>query len=168
MPNPIKELAKLTCRAKQIDGMGFGGNASTDNLEVAAILGMANPYSGKKLYREAYNLARYAYCADGSTKCFVKSSLLNVLLTADTGKISEVVLLKLVLAALREFQHPKTKLAVGGFQVVESYNDSNVANLIGIKRQSLTSKHKALYAMLVNKINVWSSDAIQHINSHYD
>lgn len=167
MPNPVKELAKLTCRAKQVDGTGFGG-AVSDNLEVAAILGMPNPDTGKKLYREAYNLARYAYCADGSTKCFVKAALLHELIKADTGKISETVLLRLVNTSLREFQHPKTKLCARGEQVIQSYNDSEVASQIGIKRQSLTTKHKALYGMLVNRINIWSSDTIQHINSHYD
>lgn len=167
MPNPIKELSKLTCRAKQIDGMGFGGTTS-DNLEVAAILGMCNPNTGKKLYLKAYRFARFAYCDDISYRCFVNSALLNVLLSQGTGKISESVLLKLVMTALSEFKHPATKINKDGLQVVESYSVRRIARSVGIHHSNVKEQHQILYNSLVEQLNIWSSDAYQHIKSHYD
>lgn len=167
MPNPIMELSKLTCRAKQIDGMGFGGTTS-DNLEVAAILGMCNPNTNKKLYLKAYRFARFAYCDDIQYRGYVTASLLNILVMKGTGKLSEGVLLKLAQTALHEFKHPATKINKSGEQEVESYSVRKLAKLVGVHHSNMKNKHKDLYSLLVEQLNIWSSDAYQHIKSHYD
>lgn len=166
MAHPIKELTKLTCRAKQIDGMGFGGGAAVDNLEVAAILGMKHQVTGKKLARQPYCLARYAYCADEAYRVFVRSALLHELLHIDTGKIAEDTLLRMVNAAIKEFMNPQTKINQQGAQEIISYSDNKVASTMGINHKNLTQTHKVIYNKLVEKINVWSSEAIEHIKSH--
>lgn len=167
MPNAIKELSKLTCRAKPIDGTSFGGGLPEDVMEVSAVLGMCNADTGKPLNRHAYNFARFAYCADMQARAYVRAQLLNVMLKEDTGKLSDVIVLKIVLTAMREFVKPQTNLDDKGVQQIKSYTNYRIAKHLNIKPQSLTAKHKKLYSKVSESILMWNSEAIQHINSHY-
>jgi len=167
MPNPIKAMAKLTCGSKQIDGMGFGGGAKVDNLEVAGTLGMKNPDTGEKLYRNAYNLARFAYCGDEQVRGYVRAALYNRLLHEDKGKIAEDTILRLVFASIREFTNPATIINKDGEQEIVSYSKRRIAKILNIKHQSISDRHEKLYNICVEQLNIWSNDAVSHIKSHY-
>lgn len=162
MAHPIKELANLTCKSKQIDGMGFGGIAA-DRLQVAGALGMRNPNTGKKIQREAYNLARFVYCMDMSHRHSVKASLLQAI-KPESGKVKETTLLAIVRASLHEFIQPHTKLNKNGEPEPAELSNKALAERIGIDPTSMTDKHEYLYRKCLEVIWYWSSDAIQHIN----
>lgn len=163
MSNAIKELANLTCKSKQIDGMGFGGTAK-DRLEVAGALGLPNPITGKKINRKAYNLARLVYCMDMSHRHYVKAALF-IEVKPEAGKIKETTLMSIVMAALREFVQPHTKLNKNGEPEPAELSNKALAERVGIDPKSLTDKHQYIYRKCLESIWCWSSDAIQHINS---
>lgn len=173
MAHPIKELAKLTTKSKQIDGMGFGGEAP-DNLEVAGILGMPHPTSKKKLSRHAYYLARFAYCGDRHVAPQLKSALLSKLLSVDTGSIREVTLLKLSNAALREFISPEYKTDRYGKTISNNDGQPEIvpvsgrefARRLGVDKKSITRNHEDAYKAVYQYICELDSEVCFHIRAH--
>ena len=94
MSNPIRELARMTTKSKQIDGMPFGGTAPDVN-EVAGALAMRHPETQLKLDKHAYYLARLLYADDSSARARVKAGLLNVMLKAELD-VSNTCLLRMI------------------------------------------------------------------------
>ena len=165
MSHPIKELSKLTPKATSYSECTFSG-ISTDKDEVAATLALPNPFSDIKLSKRAYHFARYFYCDDINNRYYVKAALLNVLQGEDTGKLAEVTLHALIVAAMREFQNPTTKMNKMGEQEVTSFSCSKAAKSMGIMKQNLTERHKNLLEVLLTELHLWSSEVIHHIKAH--
>tara|TARA_R110002124_G_scaffold133116_12_gene295746 strand:- start:1284 stop:1799 length:516 start_codon:yes stop_codon:yes gene_type:complete len=163
MANSIKLLAKLTTQSKQIDGMGFGG-VTNDKLEVAGALGMANPNTGKKICKKAYELARFIYVGDKMCGVTVKARI-NLLAQNLRGNIKEDTALKISKSALAEFIQPSTSLDKNGQRVPTSKSNAQMAEDFGIKKQSLTDNHIAVFNQCYAEISIWSQDAIAHINA---
>lgn len=163
MANSIKLLAKLTTQSKQIDGMGFGG-VTNDKLEVAGALGMANPNTGKKISTEAYQMARFVYVGDLSCGIKVKARI-NALSQKHRGSIKEVTALLIGKAALAEFIMPNTTLDKTGQRVPVAKSSAEQASDFGIKKQSLTASHSALFNTCYAELSLWAQDAIAHINA---
>jgi hypothetical protein len=168
MPNPIRLLAKLTTQSKQIDGMGFGGSTTITKLDVAAVMGMKHADTKESLDRGAYYVARLIFCDDKSSRVHAKANLLGYLMSVDTGNIADETLLKIVGAALREYQNPATKInKISGEQEKTVYSNREIARNVGINHKSLSSLHQRVYSLVVQQIDVLISDAFDHIYSHY-
>lgn len=164
MAHPIKELAKLTTKSKQIDGMGFGGQAP-DNLEVAAMLAMANPDTGKKLHRHAYYLARLLYADDRYSGVIVKSGLLSVMTNADLD-IPDFSLKRLVSCAIYEIQSPAMKLnRKTNQQEVKPLSKVEICRRLKIKGNKLPPKIDEAYSAILQKLFEWNSDALSHLRA---
>lgn len=158
MGHSIREMARLTARSKQIDGMGFGGVAA-DNLEVAGALGMANPRTGKKLSNGAYWLARVLYCDDQGD---IRSQLNSwVLWNIDgDGKVLESSLL--VDVAIEELRKPKTILdKSSGERCVRPYSFAQIARMTGTKK--LTDTQRKKYEEIITLLLQLNADAIAHL-----
>ena len=173
MAHPIKELAKLTTKSKQIDGMGFGGQAP-DNLEIAGILALPHPDTKEKLSKKAYYLARFLYCGDAMCKVRVKSALLAALREEDAQGINDVTLLKMVNAAIREYTKPEHKKdRYGGLitneqgdPVIKPLSARQFADRIGVNRSSVKEIHRETYARLYQEICNLNSEVMAHILGH--
>lgn len=161
MAHPFIELAKLTAKSKQIDGMGFGGTVA-DNLAVAGALALRNPETGKKISREAYNLARFVFVGDSGHRFKVKAALYERV-QRDTGNLREETVFKLCNAALREFLVPKTRLNKLGEQEIVAKTNHALANEIGISHKNYTETHDNLYRKALSELYIWSNEVSHHI-----
>tara|TARA_Y100000766_G_scaffold274123_1_gene275801 strand:+ start:513 stop:1028 length:516 start_codon:yes stop_codon:yes gene_type:complete len=167
MAHPIKELAKLTTKSKQIDGMGFGGQAP-DNLEVAAMLAMANPDTGKKLHRHAYYLARYLYADDKYSGVHVKSGVLSIMVKSDL-KIPEVGLLRLINCAVKEIRSPVMRLnRETGEMEIRPTSKREICRRLGIKNGRLPTNIDEAYSAILQQLFEWNSEALRHISATMD
>tara|TARA_B100001063_G_scaffold246739_1_gene287320 strand:+ start:9781 stop:10296 length:516 start_codon:yes stop_codon:yes gene_type:complete len=167
MAHPIKELAKLTAKSKQIDGMGFSGEAP-DNLEVAAMLAMANPDTGKKLNRHAYYLARFIYADDKYSGVQVKSGVLSIMVKSDL-KIPEVGLWRLINCAVKEIRSPVMRLnRETGEMEIRPTSKREICRRLGIKNGRLPTNIDEAYSAILQQLFEWNSEALRHISATMD
>jgi len=159
----IKLLAKLTTQSKQIDGMGFGGSVS-DKLEVAGALGLPNPNTGDRISDEACDLAYFAYVGDNVCAGRVITRL-ELFCQANKGKMRDATAESITIAAVREFMHPKIKPGIDGQPRHFKRTDAELAESIGIAKQSYTRAHNDLLNKCLGLLSQWSNEAIFHINS---
>jgi len=166
------EMAKLTTKSKQIDGMGFGGGAC-DNLVVAGALGMRNAETGKKLSKWAYNLARLKWIGDKSCRHGVVSRLVFMLRQKRT-KLAPETLRKLCAEALIDFvvieykfdkKGNKMRLDEHGQPILKRSSNANIASRIGIDRKNYTSTHEMLFDKAFVYLSIWESDAANHLSA---
>ncbi|MGJ8680498.1 hypothetical protein [Paraglaciecola sp.] len=151
MANPIKALARLTTKSKQIDGMGFGGTAP-DNLEVAGALAFPHPFTKKKLKKEAEALGRFKYCFDDSCQKVLVLTLVNF--AKEQGyKFKEETINNLCRVSVINYKHSLLKFNKETREH-ERYElkDSQLSALLNIGRQSFTKKHRELYNKLYDEL----------------
>lgn len=164
MACPEKELAKLTTKSKQIDGMGFGGEAP-DNLEVAAMLAMAHPDTGKKLDRHAYYLARLIYADDRYSGVLVKAGTLSVITNAGL-ELPDITLAKLINCAINEVKSPAMRLNRDtGEQEVKPVSKVEICRRLKIKGNKLPPKIDQAYSAILQKLYEWNSEALSHLRA---
>jgi hypothetical protein len=162
MANPIREIGRMTTKSKQIDGMGFGGNAPDVN-EVAGALGMKHPDTGKKLIRPAYYLARLLYADDPSSRVHVKASLLNVMSNASIN-ITDITLNRLINCAIKEMQTPIMRLnRKTGVQELKPWSKSEICRRLDIKGNKLPAPISEAYNKIMAVVLTWNSDALSHV-----
>ena len=164
MANPIREIGRMTTKSKQIDGMGFGGNAPDVN-EVAGALGMRHPITGKKLERAPYYLARLLYADDSSSRVHVKASLLNVMSTAGLD-VTDITLNRLINCAIKELQTPVMRLnRKTGLQEQKPCSKSEICRRLCIKGNKLPVKISEAYNKTLQVLFAWNSDALRHVSA---
>lgn len=164
MAHPIKELAKLTTKSKQVDGMGFGGQAP-DNLEVAAMLAMAHPDTGKKLDRHAYYLARFLYADDRYSRVLVKAGVLSMITNAGL-ELPDITLAKLINCAINEIKSPAMRLNRDtGEQEVKPVSKVEICRRLKIKGNKLPPKIDEAYSAILEQLFEWNSMALGHLRA---
>jgi len=165
MAQAAYEMAKLTAKSKQIDGMGFGGGGLADNLVVAGALGMPNPENHQRLSKEAELLVRYAYSFDESCKKPLIDAVYE-LFRAKPTKLEDKTIEGLSRVSITSYKHTllsydsKTKE-----HTTFTMNDSQFGACIGINRKNVTSAHRQMFEEMFQQLCVWESDANEHLNA---
>lgn len=175
MSNLVYQLAKLTPKSKQIDGMGFGGSGSNDNLDVAAALAMRNPDTGNKLPSYASELG--LLIGLDMDKRSVKSSKLIVvnrlfkMLRLKRCKVKPVTLHRICVTSLDDYITPKIKFnKFGKMQVdkkgepiIKIHSKASQARSVGLSASSFTATHTDLLDSAFRYLCEWESDASEHL-----
>jgi hypothetical protein len=169
------QLAKLTAKSKQIDGMGFGGSGKNDSLDVAAALGMHNPETGNKLQNYASELGMLKF--GGMDERSVKASKIIVInrlfkmLRLKRCKVKPVTLKSICGVALNDYIAPnikfnksgKMQVDSNGEPIIKSRSKANMARNIGIAGSCFTATHQGLLDSAFWYLSGWESDASQHL-----
>ena len=164
MSNPIRELARMTTKSKQIDGMPFGGTAPDVN-EVAGALAMRPPETQLKLDKHAYYLARLLYADDSSARARVKAGLLNVMLKAELD-VSNTCLLRMINCAIIEIKSPIMRLNRNtGEQEIKPTSKVQLCKRLVIKGNKLPVKISEAYNQVLEQLYLWNSEAISHVRA---
>lgn len=164
MANPIRELARMTTKSKQIDGMPFGGVAPDVN-EVAGALAMRHPDTGYKLDRHAYYLARLLYADDASSRVHVKAGVMGIMTKAGLD-ITDVAVAKLINCAIQEIQKPIMRLnRKTGEQEVKPTSKSEICRRLNIKGNKLPAKIEEAYNAILDQLFTWNDLALRHVNA---
>lgn len=164
MAHPIREISRMTTKSKQIDGMGFGGQAPDVN-EVAGALGMRHPDTGEKLDRHAYYLARLLYADDKSSRVHVKAGVMNVMVESNID-LADVVIAKLINCAIKEIQSPIMRLnRKTGEQEVKPVSKSEICRRLEIKGNKLPTKVEDAYNAILQQLFTWNDIALRHVNA---
>lgn len=164
MAHPIRELARMTTKSKQIDGMGFGGTAPDVN-EVAGALAMRHPETQLKLDTHAYYLARLLYADDSSARVRVKAGLLNVMLKAELD-VTDACLARMINCAVIEIQSPIMRLnRKTGEQEIKPTSKVQLCKRLGIKGNKLPVKISEAYNQVLEQLYYWNSEAISHVRA---
>lgn len=171
MSKAAYQMARLTPKSKQIDGMGFGGTVS-DNLDVAGALAFMNPDTGRKLPVYSEFLARYVYCADDSCKGEIIQRLLFIL-SKEKTKVKHRTLEGISNAALYDFTNPSfehnkqgnAELDNQGQPIVKLLSRGNIADRSGIARKNFSDVHYSLYNIAFMQLCCLISDVADHVNS---
>jgi hypothetical protein len=175
MSNLVYQLAKLTAKSKQIDGMGFGGSGKNNSLDVAAALGMHNPATGNKLPNYAVELG--LLIGLGMDERSVKASkriVLNRLfkmLRLKRCKVKPATLHSICVASLADYIKPnikfnksgKMQVDSNGEPIIKSRSKANIARDIGISVSCFTATHESLLDSAFWYLSGWESDASQHL-----
>lgn len=164
MCNPIRLLGKLAPQTTQLDAVGFGSGTVSTRLDVAAAMGMPHPETKKRISDEACDLAYFAYTGDNVCGGRVITRL-KLFCQANKGKMRDTTAESITIAAVREFMHPKIKPGIDGQPRHFKRTDAELAESIGIAKQSYTKAHNDLLNQCLGLLSQWSNEAIFHINS---
>lgn len=164
MAHPIRELARMATKSKQIDGMGFGGTAPDVN-EVAGALAMRHPDTQEKLNRHAYYLARLLYADDKTSRVHVKAGVMCVMLEQEID-IADVTLAKLVNCAIKEIQSPVMRLnRKTGEPELKPTSKSELCRRLGIRGNKLPAKIHEAYGAILDQLYLWDAAAVSHVRA---
>lgn len=164
MAHPIRELARMTTKSKQIDGMPFGGTAPDVN-EVAGALAMRHPETQEKLNRHAYYLARLLYADDRSARVHVKAGVMAVMVEKGVD-VPDIALARLINCAIKEIQSPVMRLnRETREQEVKPVSKSEICRRLDIKGNKLPRKIEEAYGLVSQQLHDWNSDALRHVRA---
>lgn len=164
MSHPIRELARMTTKSKQIDGMGFGGTAPDVN-EVAGALAMRHPETQLKLDRHAYYLARLLYADDRDSRVHVKVGVMAVMTKSDID-LPGTAIARLINCAIKEIQSPIMRLnRKTGEQEVKPVSKSEICRRLKIKGNKLPTKVEEAYNAILQQLFTWNDMALRHVNA---
>jgi hypothetical protein len=159
------ELAKLTTKSKQIDGMGFGGSGLADNLVVAGAMGMRNPENKRRLSKQAELLVRYAYAFDESCRKPLSDQLF-LMFRAKATKFEDETILGLCRVTITTYKHTLISYNIKTKEhTAFALNDSQLAACIGLNRKNITSSHRRMFDEMFQQLCVWESDASDHLTA---
>lgn len=162
MAHPIRELARMTTKSKQIDGMPFGGTAPDVN-EVAGALAMRHPDTQEKLNRHAYYLARLLYADDRSSRVHVKAGVMGVMVTKSID-LPDVTIAKLINCAISEIKSPIMRLnKASGEQEITPLSKREICRRINLKGNKLPIKVEDAYNAILLQLFEWNENALKHI-----
>jgi len=162
MSNPIRELARMTTKSKQIDGMPFGGIAPDANV-VAGALAMRNPVTGLKLERPAYYLARLLYADDKSSRVHVKAGVSAIMIKSSID-IADISLAKLINCAISEIQSPILRLnRKTGQQEIKPVSKREICRRLDINGAKLPTKIEEAYNAILKQLFTWNEMALRHV-----
>jgi hypothetical protein len=175
MSNLAYQLAKLTAKSKQIDGMGFGGSGKNDSLDVAAALGMHNPETGYKLANYAIELG-LLIGLDMDERSVKASKIIVIkrlfkMLRLKRCKVKPVTLQGICVASLDDYIKPnikfnksgKMQVDSNGEPIIKSRSKANMASDIGISGSCFTATHQSLLDSAFWYLSGWESDASEHL-----
>jgi hypothetical protein len=159
------ELAKLTTKSKQIDGMGFGGSGLADNLVVAGAMGMRNPENKKRLSKQAELLVRYAYAFDESCRKPLSDQLF-LIFRAKPTKFEDETIIGLCRVTITTYKHTLLSYNIKTKEhTAFRLSDSQLAACIGLNRKNITSSHRRMFDEMFQQLCVWESDASEHLSA---